>query len=341
MFLAERNKNQKILYNLNVFMGSSLMILFAGFRSTSVGTDTNNYLGIFNHINKYKLSKSDTSIEYLYFFLNKLSYFLSKEFTFLLILIAIIVVYLNLKVIIKFSVNLWLSVFIFMIFGGYLFLFNGARQALAVAIISLAILQIYKRNVKKYIFWVVIASLFHNTALIMMPVYFFNMQDFSLKKSLVLGLIMSVLMMVLFQFLTLFSADISLRYSYYDERGATGAYILTSFYFVLTTLFVYLKKYISTRYLKEYNLYLNLCVLHTLIFLLVQFFSLDINIVRAGSYFQLGFILIYPIVFKEIKMFKDLFPRLLFFGIHILFYYIYLGRMSNLVPYTLNPSLNF
>ena len=130
------------------------------------------------------------------------------------------------------------------------------------------------------------------------------------------------------------------RYSVYETRNAAGAYALTFFYLINTIFLVYLKNRISILYLKEYTFFLNLCILHTLIYIVVQFTGIDINLVRLASYFQLGFILIYPIVFKESKIFKDLFPRILFLGLHILFYYVYLGKMSNLVPYTFNPILN-
>jgi transmembrane protein EpsG len=324
-----------------ILIGMLILIVVAGFRSSSVGTDTNNYVYIFKSINIYNIGKGSTSLEYLYVILNKIAYLFSEDYISLLISIAIITIYFDIKVISKLSDNLWLSIFLYITLGGYVFFFNGARQAIAVAIFGMAILQIINKNLKWYIFWVFIAALFHKTAILMFPFYFFNFKKFSLKRSVTIGFIFTVLFMFFSIVLNFFSDQISKEYLVYENRNASGAYILTVFYFTNTIFLIYLKNTISILYLKKYSFCLNLCVFQTLIYIVVQITGIDINLIRLASYFQLGFILIYPIVFKESKIFKDLFPRLLFVGFHILFYYVYLAKMSNFVPYTLNPILNF
>jgi transmembrane protein EpsG len=324
-----------------IFIGSLILIVFAGFRASSVGTDTNNYVDIFKNINLYKSIDMSSNIEYLYIILNKIAYFFYEDYISLLTSIAIITVYFNIKVISKLSINFWLSIYTYIALGGYAFFFNGARQAIAVAIFGMAILQIYNKNLKRYIFWVFIASLFHLTALVMLPLYFLNFNKVSLKKSVVIGFLFTALITYFSIILGFANDSIIDRYSIYETRKASGGYILTLFYLINTICLVYLKNRISILYLKKYNFFLNLCILHTLIYIVVQFTGIDINLIRLASYFQLGFILIYPIIFKEFKIFKDIFPRLLFLGVHILFYYVYLGKMSNLVPYTFNPILNF
>ena len=337
LFFAGKYKKNGFIYNLNLFVGSLILVLFAGFRASSVGTDTNNYTGIFKSVN----SGMDTSLEYLFVILNKIAYFFSEDYISLLISIAIITIYFNIRVISKLSVNLGLSVFLYITLGGYVFFFNGARQAIAVAVFSMAILQIYNKNLKRYIFWVFIATLFHKTAMVMLPLYFLNLNKFSLKKSVAIGFMFTVSILFMSKLLSLASDDVIARYSVYEDRGASGAYILTFFYFINTIFLIYLKKRISILHLKEYDFFLNLCVVHTIIYIAVQVTGGDINLIRLASYFQFGFILIYPIVFKDVSMFKELAPRLFFLGVHILFYFIYLGRMSSLVPYTFNPILNF
>jgi transmembrane protein EpsG len=341
LFFAGKYKKDGFTYNLNLFVGSLILVLFAGFRASSVGTDTNNYVGIFKSVNRSNLTAMDTSLEYLFIILNKIAYFFFENHISLLISIAIITIYFNIRVITKLSVNLWLSVFLYITLGGYVFFFNGARQGIAVAIFGMAILQIYDKNFKRYIFWVFIAVLFHRTAIVMLPLYFLNFNKFSLKKSVAIGFLFTALIMSMSMLLNLASDDVIARYSAYKTRGASGAYILTLFYVINTIFLIYFKNRISILYLKEYNFFLNLCVVHTLVYLAVQFTGVDINLIRLASYFQLGFILIYPIIFKEVKMFKELLPRLLFLGVHIFFYYVYLLRMSSLVPYTFNPILNF
>ena len=340
LFFAEKNRKHKLLFNLNIFISSSILVLFAGTRSSNVGTDTNNYISIFNQINNDRVSDNNSSIEFFYLLLNKIAYFFSSDYSALLLSVAIVAVYFNMKVITKLSSNLWVSVFVFITLGSYVFFFNAARQGIAVALVGMAILQLHEKNIKKYIFWILIASLFHKTALVMIPIYFVNLNKFSIKKTVVIGLLFSVFIVFMSSFLNLLSGDISQRFSAYENRGASGGYTITFFYVLMTLLVVYFKKYISTGSLKKYNLYLNLCVVHTLVFIVVQITGVDINLIRLSNYFQLGFILIYPIVFKEVKIFNDIFPRIIFIGVHLLFYYVYLGKMSNLTPYFFNSIFN-
>ena len=339
LFSAGKYKKESTQYKISLFIGSLILVLFAGFRSSDVGTDTNNYVGIFKSINTSQLKGMDTSLEYLFLLLNRIAYVFSENYISLLICIAIITVYFNIRVIAKLTVNLWLSVFIYITLGSYVFFFNGARQAIAVAIIGMAILEMYNKAFKKYIFWVFIASLFHKTAMFMIPLYFLNFNKFSLKKSLVIGFVFTALILSMSSLLSFASDEVSNRYSVYEGRGASGAYMLTFFYVVSTIFLIYVRKRISNESLEKYNFFLNLCVVHTLIYLAVQITGVDINLIRLSSYFQLGFILIYPIVFKEIKIFKSLGPVLFFLGLHILFYYVFLERMSSLVPFTFNPIL--
>jgi hypothetical protein len=175
----------------------------------------------------------------------------------------------------------------------------------------------------------------------MLPVYFILNTKFSYKKTIFIGAVFSLLIVFMSSLLGFLSEDVSNRYSTYDDRGATGAYLLTFFYTILTGCIIFWRKYISAGSAEKYNFYLNICVYHTLIYIVVQILGVDINLIRLAFYFQLGFVLIYPVLFKEIKMFKNPVTCILFLGIHILFYYISLGRMSNLVPYTFNPILNF
>jgi len=339
VFFAQKHKN--ILFDINYTIALLILVLFAGLRERTVGTDTNNYAGIFEDVNYGKFSLMDTTLEYLFLFLNKVAFVFSENYISLLICIALIVVFFNFLIIKRLSSNPWLSVYVYITLGSYVSFFNGARQALAVAVFGMALLEIKNKNFKRYLFWVIVASLFHKTVLVMLPVYFILNTKFSYKKTIFIGVIFSLLIVFMSSLLSILSGNISNRYSTYNDRGATGAYLLTFFYIILTGFIIFWRKYISAGSAEKYNFYLNICVYHTLIYIVVQILGVDINLIRLAFYFQLGFVLIYPVLFKEIKIFKNPVTCILFLGIHILFYYISLGRMSNLVPYTFNPILNF
>ncbi len=317
------------------------MILLAGFRSIDVGTDTGNYVGIFKQINGEGIKGgNNSSLEYFYIILNRIAGLFSENYISLLLCIGIVTIYFNVKVIKNLSINLWLSIFTFFTLGSYVCFFNGARQSIAVAIFGMAIIQIKKKNFKFFLFWIIIASFFHKTVFAMLPVYFILNAKFSFKKTIFIGIVFSLLLVYMSSLLSLMSGGLSQKYGAYDGRGATGAYLLTFFYIMITGIVLYSKKFILEKFQKDYNFYLNICVFHTLTYIVVQISGADINLIRLSFYFQFGFILIYPILFKSIKLFNSLFIRVLFLGIHLVFYYVFLDRMSNLMPYSLNPILN-
>lgn len=70
------------------------------------------------------------------------------------------------------SVNPALSVFLFSAMSFYFASFNGIRQFIAISIILLLFDYLAKRKVIKYLLGVIVASMFHTSALIMIPVYF-------------------------------------------------------------------------------------------------------------------------------------------------------------------------
>src|SRR5690606_19464441 len=85
---------------------------------------------------------------------------------------ALFVISIYLFVIKRFSNNYILSVFIYITFGFYTFLFNGLRQGIAMAVCFLALPYLINKNKLKYFLLIVIASLFHTSAWVMLPFYF-------------------------------------------------------------------------------------------------------------------------------------------------------------------------
>ena len=340
MGIGQRNRNNAV-FKIAIFLVCTGLVLVAGLRSNFVGTDTNNYVGSFqsNRVANNSFLDNPSSVEIGYLFIEKMSRNLSSEYWFLLIVIALIAVYFNLKTIVKLSKNYTLSLFVFVTLGIYLFFFNGARQGLAAAIYGIAIIYMLKGNLKKYILWVLIAALFHKTVLITIPAYFLIRTKYSLKKviaTLLLSLLLISSWVYLIKFFPGFLSD---HYLVYKNRGAEGGYMLTIFYFVVTIFLIASRKFISKEERNIFDIFLNLAIFHTLIYVVIFISGEDISMLRLAHYFSFGFVLIWPIIFKNLKLFKSIFPRLVFVGVHLLFYYIYLNKMSNLVPYHFNPYL--
>lgn len=328
-------------FSLPFVISTLILILFAGLRSSDVGTDTNNYVGIYREFSYFtgSIFEMNTTIEIGYLFLQKIALLFSTEYWSLLITIACFAVIPYFYLIKKLSKNVLLSVFLYITLAVYLIFFNAGRQGIAVAITSLSIIYLLKRSMIKYFICIAIASLFHNTAIIMIPFYFILTRKVTLKSTLLYVVLGIVSFTFLSSILGIFSSDIEERYAVYEDRGATGGYLLAVFFIMLGAVLFILRKQITTKNLRIYDVYLNYCLFTSIIYIVVIFTGADVNFIRLTNYFALGFIFIWPIIFEDVKLFKLHFIKLIFVLVHLLFYGVYLYEMGDLVPYAHNPQL--
>jgi hypothetical protein len=130
-----------------------------------------------------------------------------------------------------------------------------------------------------------------------------------------------------------------MRYGEYQNRGATGGYLL-SIYFVISTLFlVFARKYLPKKKLPIYDVHLNYAIFTAVIYLVVIITSSDVNFIRLTNYFGLGYIMIYPILLKYLDSLTNGAAKIIFVMINLIFFGIYLSKMANLTPYLFNPNL--
>lgn len=316
-----------------------ILILFCGLRDSTVGIDTQNYVGMFNNVDLTEpFFFNPYSFEYGFALLLKSIAYLSSDYWLFLMLAGGLSIFLSAKTLYTLSHNFAISLFLFVTTCTYFFVFNGLRQAIAASIFSIAIVALVRNRKISYLFWVLIAALFHKSVIITIPCFWIVRQQFSLK--FIFYLIVSVILFVLaISNLSFFmSINDANRYGQYIERGATGAGLLTIFFIMLPMLYVYLRGFIEKALLLEYDIYLNLSIIVATIYFSVWVMGLDVNFIRLALYFSFGHLLIWPIIFcSDLKGLKPL----LFFSLIIvftLFYFVYLNKMGYL-PYLFNSSL--
>lgn len=79
-----------------------------------------------------------------------------------------------------------LGILLFYVTGTYFDSFNGLRQYIAAAIVFWGFTFVVEGKAKKWIITVCIAALFHQTALIMIPLYLIRKLNFSIKRLLII-----------------------------------------------------------------------------------------------------------------------------------------------------------
>ncbi|MGE7850302.1 EpsG family protein [Bacillus paramycoides] len=127
----------------------------------------------------------------------------------------------------KYSRLIEISLYVYITSGMYLVSMNGIRQYLAAAIIFAATKYILDGNWKMYILIVLIASTFHQSALVLIPIYFLVRRKSWSAMTCIL-LVFAVIIVIGFnQFSTLFFAAIEdTQYGEYKDFHEGGANIL-------------------------------------------------------------------------------------------------------------------
>lgn len=163
------------------------MVLFAGFRSLDIGTDTGTYLKALNYYKNFSRDKILSAklvypfnFEIGYFFLTKLCAYLNFSSTMFLLLIATVTYIPLFTFVYKFSKNPLISVLSYFAFGLFSYSVGLFRQMIALSICLCAVPCIKEKKLILYLLLCVFASLFHLSALIMIPFYFLGYLD--LKK---------------------------------------------------------------------------------------------------------------------------------------------------------------
>lgn len=186
-------KNKKI-YIILVFIAIFIPSLVAGLRSVGIGTDTKGYISyVFrNCINISSVSEliiyiKNADVEPLFIIID----FIITRFTrsvnfsyFIFQFIILLFVYLACSTFRK-DKYVSLSYFLFLVLF-YNRSLNMCRQSIAIAIILFTLKFVLERNLIKFLFFIILASLFHKTALVFLPVYlifpYLNSKNKNLNK---------------------------------------------------------------------------------------------------------------------------------------------------------------
>lgn len=180
----------------------------------------------------------------------------------------------------RYSPSPYWSYVIYIAMGFYIFTFNGLKQTIAMAFLVLAMMQIIKRKPIRFVILVLIAVLFHYTALVFIIAY-----PFANKK---IDRLYFVLVAAMFAIAFVFRNQIVqtvTQFYYSDEvsfeaaNGVGGRFIVMILILVLALLLRPLKKY-DTLYCQIFNVMVLACVL--------QIFSVYDNVFTrlADNYYQ-------------------------------------------------------
>lgn len=309
-----------------------ILSLFPGMRSYLVGTDSGAYSKIYRQeLPIYNFSFSENS-EYGFQLIRYFILFFTHNYFWLFFITSLIMVFLNLKVLKKLSINYPLSVFFFITLGSYTFIFNGIRQALSMAIFTLAIPYLLQQRFLPYVLIVFLASLFHRSALVMIPIY--------LLTNLRIGTFYKV---ALSFFISLFGSSVVITYLaannprykiYTKEVDNAGGYLTLGFYTSIALL-LYIIKYIKSVDSPQFNKLLMFYTVGVASVIPLAFLGTDPSgPQRIIYYYTWALSLLLPHALYRLN-------HLIFYSaavvFSIIFFILTTNRFGNLTPYTINP----
>ncbi|MDX5476471.1 MAG: EpsG family protein [Bacillaceae bacterium] len=269
---------------------------------------------IVNHFTwDYILSEKDIGFGLLQFLLQRISY----DPQILIFTTALITNVLIVIVLYNYARMFELSLYVYITSGLFLVSMNGIRQFLAAAIIFAATKYIFDGSWKKFTLVVVIASTFHQSALIFLPIYFLVRRKAWTKATGGL-LMLAVVMVVGYNQLSsiLFAAIGDTQYGHYSEFTEGGANLLRVLVYAAPLVIAYIGREKLRELFPQADYIVNLCMLN-LVFMIIA----SQNWIFARFTIYLG---LYQLILVSwiVKLFFEKDRKLIYFCI-VIFYFIY------------------
>ena len=95
---------------------------------------------------------------------------------------------------------------------------------------------------------------------------------------------------------------------------------------------------IQLKYLKKYDILLNMLIFGSLIYVVVTLSGLYGEVTRFAAYFQISVMILWAYLYKHrITPLSSLFWLITIIG-HMGYFYIYLSKIGHIVPYVFNTA---
>lgn len=304
----EDRKNGK--YNFLYYLIGATLISVAGLRYR-VGVD---YISYFNSFETRAATVLDSILSFEEPGLNIIAYFINilggNGYTFIFIL-SFFTIALVLKTIYRECYSVLNSLMLYFLIGAWHGSFNGVRQYAASAILFWGHKYLYEKNFYRYTLIVLIATMFHFSAIVMIPIYFLVNRKFNMKQ--VVLLIVAALAMQEFYSVVW---DVLEKYKGHDLQVYTYMMSDVSLLRVLVAvapIILFLVGYKKVDISKKENMYLNLLLLNA-VFMIAT--SKSAYLARLGIFTDIYATIAIPMLTKKIY---SKYSRLIIIGILFLY----------------------
>lgn len=296
-YLAYQELNGVRLSKSGLLFALGGLCLFVGLSDMLGGYDRYIYADLFDNVADVINSGSSNfkdayifdiySSEFGYCWLNVIiAFFTSNRYIFILLLT--IIIYVNIyNILQKYTQNYAFALLIFMAFW-FFFTFTYLRQVLAATFAWYSIKYILNRDLKKFIAVLVLASSFHNSAIIFFPLYFVPIIKFKRDVIIYIAVVMFLLGLSglpssLYEAYGEASGSLARAHGYSGDSNARWAYLIEAF---VILLFIF-RNYDALFQSKLQTLMTNMAIIFALI--LVFFYNSE-NGGRLTWFYMIGVI---------------------------------------------------
>ncbi|GGD01197.1 EpsG family protein [Enterococcus wangshanyuanii] len=255
------------------------------------------------------------------------------NYQWIFVITHVIIILFTLVAIIRDSKNYWISIIVLFGSGFFNYSMNIMRQSIAISIFLFSIHYLVRKENRKYIFWIIVATLFHKTSIIYFALLFLKKIKLSWKQ-------IAIFSIGLYVFKTLFRSiilAISNKFNFYNNQFGTlldsnqiGWMFLIANSLILL-LFLLIKN--RTEFSSTGDLYLQL---QFIAFAITLVSDVVPNYERLMYMFMIGQILSVPYFFKRInsRIIKWCFVIAILVVYGVLFHRLFIiGNIGETFPY--------
>jgi transmembrane protein EpsG len=290
------------------------LVIVSGLRS-NIG-DTFFYKHAFIR-NNYSWSDISLKEDYGFTILQILLKKITNDPQLLIFITALITNVLIVIVLYKYARLFDLAIYLYITTGAYLVSMNGIRQYLAASIIFFGTIFLIKGDLKKYFVCVLLAASFHQTALIVLVIYFIVRRK-AWTHSTIIIIAIGIIFTAFFGQLSnvLFSMIEDTQYGHYKDFQEGGANIIRVFINGLPLILAYLKKEELRTLWPPIDIIVNMSIIG-FVFMIIS--TQNWIFARFSIYFSLFNLILITWI---IKLFNTKSQRVFYLSV-IAFYFLY------------------
>lgn len=253
----------------------------------------------------------------------------------LIFVVALITNGLNIAMFYKYKSYLELQLYLYMASGYFTVTMNGIRQCLAAALVFVCNKFIVNGDFKKYLIFVLLISLFHGSALIMIPIYFIARQK-AWSKNVIKLIFLACIGVIFYDSFSevLFKALQNTQYGHYSEFQEGGSSIIRTIVNAVPVILAYIKRDELKEKWPESNIFVNMSLINVIF---VAFGMMNWIFNRFSLYFQLYNFILLPFIIKN--CFKGKERRLIYIGF-LICYFIFFYK-EQVIQLGMNYNSNY